>query len=138
MENHNNAQLVIPVNKDKFIAVQAFLEEKGLNLEQEVEGFFEALFNKYVPKNVKVYIEKAVSLSENSEKSIPKSGAFTKKSDNFLTKLNVKSPQRPPDSLTEKSVPEAPKTPQSIPPDIYTPPLPYDRFERNKGENDNE
>lgn len=127
MANNHKTPFTISLNKEKLIAVQAFLEEKSLNLEQEFEEFFETIFKKHVPRNVQIYIEKTVS----SAKSTPeKKVKPTQKS----VRPEEKALQDPGDTVTRKEHSEA----QISSPALYTPPLPYDRFDRNKTNNSNQ
>jgi hypothetical protein len=47
----------ISYNEEKLSALRLFLEQKGLTLDAELEGFVSKLFKRVVPQNVQKYLE---------------------------------------------------------------------------------
>lgn len=131
MSNNKSMLFTITLNPDKLTAVQAFMDEKGLDIQSEFEAFFEALFKKHVPKNVQIYINKMCSLTESSQKKPgkPKQNAVQK---SLVSGHEVAEIQ--PEKTDQSEI----ENHQNEPSLQYTPPLPYDRFERNKDNSSNE
>jgi len=44
-------------DEDKLNAVKMFLEQKNVDLDEELEAFMESIYKKYVPAGVRDYIE---------------------------------------------------------------------------------
>jgi hypothetical protein len=51
------ATVTITYDEEKLSALRLFLEQKGLTLDAELEGFVSKLFKRVVPQNVQEYLE---------------------------------------------------------------------------------
>jgi hypothetical protein len=51
------ATVTITFDEEKLAALRLFLEQKGLTLDAELEGFVSKLFKRVVPQNVQEYLE---------------------------------------------------------------------------------
>ena len=49
--------VTVSVNAEKLAALEMYLGQKNLNLSDELERFSEQLYQKYVPSNVREFIE---------------------------------------------------------------------------------
>lgn len=49
--------IVIPFNAEKLSAINIYIREKGLSIEDELQKSAEALYAKHVPANVRAYID---------------------------------------------------------------------------------
>lgn len=129
MTDNQKLSVKILLDREKLTAVRAFLARKNLKIEEEFEQYFEILFKKHVPKDVQIYIE---SMSPSAQKTKKKMSC---KSEN--PRENVSEAGRIPDQNSSagasKNEPaDSPKSSEKEAPDVYTPPLPYDRFDQNE------
>ncbi|MCY1713385.1 hypothetical protein [Caproiciproducens galactitolivorans] len=53
-----NVTVKLKVDQQKYEAAQQFMDEKGLDMEQELSKTVEGFYKKYVPSAVQKYIEK--------------------------------------------------------------------------------
>ena len=49
--------ITVSINSEKLSALEMYLGQKNLNLSDELEKFSEQLYQKYVPSNVREFIE---------------------------------------------------------------------------------
>jgi len=49
--------ITITFDEEKTAALRLFLEQKGMTLDAELEGFISKLFKRVVPQNVQEYLE---------------------------------------------------------------------------------
>ena len=49
--------ITVSINSEKLSALEMYLGQKNLNLSDELEKYSEQLYQKYVPSNVREYIE---------------------------------------------------------------------------------
>ena len=53
--------VTVSVDAEKLTALEMYLGQKNLNLSDELEKFAEQLYQKYVPSNVREFIELTIS-----------------------------------------------------------------------------
>ncbi|MCM1530541.1 MAG: DUF6103 family protein [Alistipes sp.] len=65
--------IVVNVNAEKLSALEMYLGQKNLKLSEELEKFSEQLYQKYVPSNVREFIEltAAKKPSRKAKKDVP-------------------------------------------------------------------
>lgn len=49
--------VTVSINSEKLSALEMYLEQKSMKLPEELEKFAEQLYQKYVPSNVREFIE---------------------------------------------------------------------------------
>lgn len=49
--------VTVSINSEKLTALEMYLEQKSMKLPEELEKFAEQLYQKYVPSNVREFIE---------------------------------------------------------------------------------
>lgn len=49
--------VTVSINSEKLTALEMYLEQKNMKLPEELEKFAEQLYQKYVPSNVREFIE---------------------------------------------------------------------------------
>ena len=49
--------VTVSINSEKLSALEMYLEQKNMKLSEELEKFSEQLYQKYVPSNVREFIE---------------------------------------------------------------------------------
>ncbi|MCR3758914.1 hypothetical protein KYB31_07910 [Clostridium felsineum] len=68
MAVHNKkVALKINYNEEKLKALRVVLEQKNKNLDKEIENYIEGLYQKNVPKILKVFIENNKDLNDKNE-----------------------------------------------------------------------
>lgn len=78
------ATVTITFDEEKLAALRLFLEQKGLTLDAEMEGFVSKLFKRVVPQNVQEYLELKDCAASATKKTVPKTAsqeALTKRGD---------------------------------------------------------
>ena len=53
--------ITVSINSEKLSALEMYLGQKNLNLSDELEKYAEQLYQKYVPSNVREFIELTVA-----------------------------------------------------------------------------
>ena len=64
--------ITVSINSEKLSALEMYLGQKNLNLSDELEKYSEQLYQKYVPSNVREFIEltAAKKLSRKAKKDV--------------------------------------------------------------------
>ena len=87
----------LKIEPQKFNAAQQFMEEKGLDISDELSKTAETFYKKFVPSPVRKYIEKSTAAShthaEKSSRSAPSgpSGSGSEEPDSGMDLSNLRS-----------------------------------------------
>lgn len=130
MADSQKLTVKISLDREKLTAVRAFLARKNLKIEGEFEQYFETLFKKYVPKDVQIYIE---SMSPSAQKTKKKVSRKTENPKENASEVERAQDETPSGDSREKEPVAGPQDNKNTALEVYTPPLPYDRFDQ-KGE----
>ena len=71
-----NLTVKLNINPEIFNATKQFMEEKGLDIEQELSETVSKFYEKHVPSAVRKYIEKTAPISPIPHESEPDSANF--------------------------------------------------------------
>lgn len=56
--------VTVSINSEKLSALEMYLEQKNMKLPEELEKYAEQLYQKYVPSNVREFIELTVKVEK--------------------------------------------------------------------------
>ena len=101
MPKNAKISLKLSYNEQKLKAIETFLGQKNLNFEDEIQKYFDTLFKKYVPKDVRIFIEHSLDLGSSSQK---KSKEIAPDSNERSIKNEAFSEKNPFDTSSDRSV----------------------------------
>jgi phosphatidate phosphatase PAH1 len=64
-----NVSEKLGIDPEKYEATQQFMNEKGMDIEQELSDMAEKFYKKYVPADVRKYIERSVLMKATTSRS---------------------------------------------------------------------
>ena len=69
--------ILVSYEEEKLLALRMYAEQRGVSIEEEMAQTAEALYQKYVPANVRAYLDMKAESAKSKKKAQPAADAPT-------------------------------------------------------------
>ena len=107
----STTELKVPFPSERLDALRFFMDRKQQTVEKELQDYLDKTYERFVPQNVREYVESRIEPEQNQEQTVESQHASA--SGESQTSALRERPPRPSRRQREQTAPEIPSAPEA-------------------------